>query len=344
MIEKEPREMQHVPSISVMQQLQFGQHIRCSDGEAGLLTQVVFDSANHRVIALGIMLRRVFGRSVSVAFATVVPATGENLTLRLSRAELAASSKEVPAGAVLDHTSVVETAHTSGATAKRIIRLLAIHPGSGELAYLVAHPLQSRQETLFRAKDVTGIETGHVDIALLETVVQAQPSYRPDRELLQAIEERLSDLTPFHIDFRGMQIRVLDSVLYLTGNISSSLSKDIIEDQALGVQGMVGIKNELLGDDELANTLALVLGRDPRTRALPIGVYPRLGNVRLSGFVHTEQQQAAAEEIAHHFPGVRSVTTTLVVKPKEELLHAMSAATGGQGEDLIPGKYIRHTK
>lgn len=300
MIEKETREMQDVPSISVMQQLQFGQPIRCSDGEAGSLTQVVFDSASHRVIALGIMLGRVFGRSVSVAFATVVPATGENLTLRLSRAELATSSKEVPAGAVLDRTSVVETAHTSGTAAKRAIHLLAVHPESGELAYLVAHPLRSRQEILFRAKDVTEIKTGHVDIALLETVVQALPPYRPDRELRQVIEERLSDLTPFHIDFRGMQIRVLDRVLYLylTGNISSSLSKDIIEDQTMGVQGVLGIKNELLGDDELANTLALVLGRDPRTHALPIGVYPRLGNVRLSGSVHTEQQQRRSHVIS----------------------------------------------
>ncbi|HET8841348.1 MAG TPA: BON domain-containing protein [Ktedonobacteraceae bacterium] len=99
----------------------------------------------------------------------------------------------------------------------------------------------------------------------------------------------------------------------------------------------------LLGDDTLANTLAMALGRDPRTRALPIGVYPRLGRVRLSGSVHTEQQKATAEEIARHFPGVRSVTTTLVVNPEEAMLHAMAAASGEQGEDLIPGKYIRHT-
>ncbi len=29
---------------------------------------------------------------------------------------------------------------------------------------------------------------------------------------------------------------------------------------------------------------------------------------------------------------------------KEEMIHAMSSAERGQGEDLIPGKYIRHTK
>src|SRR5256886_5705722 len=46
--------------------------------------------------------------------------------------------------------------------------------------------------------------------------------------------------------------------------------------------------------------LAMALGHDPRTRELPIGVYPRLGVVRLSGAVHNNQQKAAAEEIARN--------------------------------------------
>lgn len=330
--------MQDGASISAMQHFHFGQRVRCSDGEAGLLTQLVFDSASHRLTALGIMLGRVFGRSVSVPFATVVPATGESITLRLSRAELAAASKQAPAGAVLDRKSVVEANPTRGTAAKGTIHLLAVHPESGKLVYLVAHHIRARQDTLFYEASVTQIETGQVSVSLPEATWQTLPPYRPDSQLQHEIEERLSDLTPFHIDFQAMHIRVLDRVLYLTGNISSSLRKDIVEDQAMGVQGLREIKNELLGDDTLANSLAMVLGRDPRTRDLPIGVYPRLGHVRLSGFVQNEQQKAAAEERARHFPGVRSVTNTLVVNPNEKMLHALSAASGEQGEDLIPGK------
>ena len=69
--------MHDVASISALHHFRFGQSIHCSDGEAGLLTQLVFDSASRRVISLGVLLGRVFGRSVSVPFATVVPATGE---------------------------------------------------------------------------------------------------------------------------------------------------------------------------------------------------------------------------------------------------------------------------
>ena len=333
-----------VASICAMQQFQFGRRIRCSDGEAGLLTQVVFDSASRRVTSIGVMLGGLFGRSVYVSFATVVPVTGESITLRISRADLAASRKEAPIGALLDSKSVVGNDHQSGTATKGTIHLIAVHPESGELAYLVVHHMRPRQDTFLRGEYVTQIETGHVEVSLSEATLQTLPHYHPDSELQQEIEERVYDLTPLHVDFNGVHIRVLDSVLYLIGNISSSLRKDIVEDQVLGVQGLLEIKNELLGDDTLANSLAMVLGHDPRTRNLPIGVYPRLGNVRLSGSVHNEQQKAAAEESARHFPGVRSVTNTLVVNPKEEMIHVMSSAEGGQGEDLIPGKYIRHTK
>ena len=48
--------MQDVASISAMQQIHFGRRIRCSDGEAGLLTQVVFDSASRRMTSLDSVL------------------------------------------------------------------------------------------------------------------------------------------------------------------------------------------------------------------------------------------------------------------------------------------------
>ena len=88
----------------------------------------------------------------------------------------------------------------------------------------------------------------------------------------------------------------------------------------------------------------MTLAQDPRTRDLPIGVYPRLGTVRLSGAVHNAQQKAAAGEIVRNFPGVRGVINDLVVNPKTDLLYVMARPEGGDAEDIIPGKYIRHTK
>jgi len=58
---------------------------------------------------------------------------------------------------------------------------------------------------------------------------------------------------------------------------------------------------------DLPLTWQWALAQSSRMRDLPIGVYPRLGEVRLSGAVHTSPQKAVAEEIVQHFPGVRSV-------------------------------------
>jgi osmotically-inducible protein OsmY len=222
--------------------------------------------------------------------------------------------------------------------------LVAVQPESGVIAYLVAHHLRPGQDTLLAEEYITNIMADRVMVSIPETTLQKMPAYRSDADLQQEVERVLFDLTSLHVDYKGMTIRVLDGVLYLDGNISSSLRADVVQDQASGVQGLLGIKNNLIGDDTLAADLASALGRDERTHDLPIGVYPKLGVVRLGGAVHTPQQRAAAEEIARTFPNVRGVANTLVVNANADFIHVMSPAEGGEANDIVPGKYIRHTK
>ena len=222
--------------------------------------------------------------------------------------------------------------------------LVAVYPENGELAYLVAHHLHPGQDTLLRQEFITDLATGHIKVNIPEATLNALPPYRPDSVLQREVEAIIFDITPLHVDMKGITARVLDSVLYLDGNISSSLRGDIVGDQVLGVPGLLEVKNNLVGDDRLASDLAMALSRDPRTRDLPIGVYPRLGVVHLNGAVHNGQQKTAAEEIARNFPGVRSVINGLVVDPKADMIHVMSPAEGGEAEDKVPGKYIRHTR
>ncbi len=331
--------MLNVTGISEMRKFLFGRRVFCSDGEEGVLTSVGFDA--YRMNYLGIRLGRFFGHVVYVPFSNVVEANGDGVTLNLTCEQLAAASKDAPRSALLDGKSVVQNTETS---AKGTLLLVAVDPQSAELAYLAARHLRAGQDTLLRRETVKKIEPGSITISLPEAVLVALPPYRPDSELQQDVESILFDLTPLHVDFRGMTVRVLDGVLYLDGNISSSLRGEIVEDQAVGVQGLLGVKNRLIGDDQLASDVASALGRDPRTRDLPIGVYPRLGSVRLSGAVHNEQQKAAAEEIASKILGVRSVVNDLIIDPKTNVLNVMASAAGGEAEDKVPGRYIRHTK
>ncbi len=328
-------------SIAEMYKFHFGNKVICSDGEDGTLAQVIFDASTRRLSAIGVRIGFFFARTLYVPFSAIAVATGNGIELSLSRDELAAASSEKPAGALLDSRSTVQNKETSD---KGTLRLVAAHPQSGELAYIVVHTLRPGQDVLLRQDVVTQIVSGGITVSLPEATLQTLPPYRADQELQREVEDLLFDLTPLHVDFEGLTVRVLDGVLYLDGNISSSLRGEIVADQSAGVPGLLEVRNHLVGDDQLASDLALALGRDSQTRGLPIGVYPRLGVVRLSGIVHDEQQMAAAEEIARTFPGVREVNSSLVVKPKADALSVMAPAVGGDAPDQVPGKYIRHTK
>ena len=327
------------------QKFHFGSKIICSDGEEGTLVQVGFDAASRRMTHIGIRQGRFFGKTTYLPYDTVTNATGEGVTLRIAGADVLAASKTAPNAAFLDNKSVVEVGgQGQSAMGRGSLLLVAVQPESGVTAYIVAHHLRPGQDTMLSEEYVTNITADRVTVTLPEATFQALPAYRADADLQQEVESALFDLTALHVDYKGMTMRVLDGVLHLDGNISSSLRSDVVQDQAFGVQGLLGIQNNLVGDDTLAADLASALGRDERTRDLPIGVYPKLGVIRLSGAVHTPQQKVAAEEIARSFPNIRGIANTLVIDANADLIHVMSPAEGGEANDLIPGKYIRHTK
>jgi len=327
--------------ISEMLKFHFGNKIFCSDGDGGVLAQVLFDPATHSMAYIGVKQGRLFGKNVYLPFDSLLSATGEGITLRVKRSDLDTATSQVPGYATLTSKSVVENTKSA---AKGSLLLVAVHPTTGELAYIVAHDLRSGQDTLLQETYITKLETGRIIVSIDEGGLRALPSYRPDRVLQQEVEAALFDFTPLHIDLKAITARVIDSVLYLDGNISSTLRSDVMLDRVSGVEGLVEIKNRVIADDTLAADLALALGQDAQTRDLPIGVYPRLGVVRLSGAVHNGQQKTAVGEIAKNFPGVRSVTNDLVVDPNATLLNVMSAPEGGESKDVIPGKYVRHTQ
>ena len=327
--------------ISEMLKFHFGSKIFCSDGDDGVLAQVLFDPATRSLAHIGVKQGRLFGKNVYLLFDSVLSATGEGITLRVKRSDVYAATSQVPGYATLTSKSVVENTKSA---AKGSLLLVAVHPTTGELAYIVAHDLRSGQDTLLQETYITKLETGRIIVSIDAGGLRALPSYRPDRVLQQEVEAALFDFTPLHIDLKAITARVIDSVLYLDGNISSTLRSDVMLDRVSGVEGLAEIKNRVIADDTLAADLALALGQDAQTRDLPIGVYPRLGVVRLSGAVHNGQQKTAAGKIAKNFPGVRSVTNDLVVDPNATLLNVMSAPEGGESKDVIPGKYVRHTQ
>jgi osmotically-inducible protein OsmY len=327
--------------ISEMLKFHFGSKIFCSDGDGGVLAQVLFDPVTINMTHINVKQRRLFGKSAFLPFDCVISADEAGIILDIKRSDVTSAQSHVPDGVILTNRSTVESAESA---AKGSLQLVAVHPTTGKLAYIVAHELVSARNTLLNETYITTLASGQVLVSIDEEKLRALSYYKPDRVLQQEAESALFDFTPLHIDLKAITVRSIDGVLYLDGNVSSTLRSDIMLDKVSGVEGIAEIKNRVVADDTLAADLALALGQDAQTRELPIGVYPRLGVVRLSGAVHNGQQKAAAGEIAENFPGVRSVTNDLVVDPNATLLNVMSAPEGGETKDVVPGKYVRHTK
>lgn len=324
--------------ISEMQKFHFGNKIFCTDGQDGTLVRVLFDPTTRRLTHLAVKQGRLFGKTFYLPFESVLRATGDGIWLNITLAQLVASPSSEGPGVPLDARTVVR-----GDAANGTLALVAVQPESGELAYIVARNVPGGRDTLLREQYITELAPGQITLAIDAGVLSTLPPYRSDSELQREVEEIIFDLGFLHIDLKGLSLRVLDSVLYMDGNISSTLRGELARDQVSGVTGLLEIKNNLVGDDTLAADIARALGQDGRTSDLPIGVYPQLGVVRLSGSVSTAQQKTVAEEIAKKFDGVRSVTNDLVVDPSADMLYVMSAQEGGEARDITPGKFTRHT-
>ena len=325
--------------ISAMLKFHFGNTVFCSDGQGGTLAYVLFDASTRRMTQIAVKRGRLFGKTVSLPFETVTTATGDGIWLNCTLVQLAASPDGEGPGISLHPRTAVK-----GETGSGTLALVAVQPGNGELAYIVARNLLPGRDTLLREQYITALDPGQITVSIDSASLQELPPYRSDRELQREVDQIIFDLGFMHIDLKGMSMRVLDSVLYMEGNISSTLRGELARDQVAGVEGLLEIKNNLIGDDTLAAQIAHALGQDERTRGLPIGVYPQLGVVRLSGSVRNAQQQAAAAEIAKKFPGVRGVINDLVIDPSAAMLYVMSAPEGGEARDITPGKFVRHTR
>src|SRR3954454_25182504 len=127
--------MNEMTSISEMQEVRFGSRGLCADGGEGILSRVCFAASTRSLSYIGVRLGLFFAKTVYLPFATVVSASGEGITLNVTREELASASQQVPSGVLLNSRSVIRNTATG---AQGSLRLLAVQPKNGVLAYLVA--------------------------------------------------------------------------------------------------------------------------------------------------------------------------------------------------------------
>lgn len=73
---------------------------------------------------------------------------------------------------------------------------------------------------------------------------------------------------------------------------------------------------EYIDDAALTSRVKTALFRDPDVSGFQVKVETFKGQVQLSGFVDTPEHKDRAERVARTVEGVRSVTNSLIVKPR----------------------------
>src|SRR5579875_1193422 len=120
--------------ISELLKFRFGRKVFCSDGEYGLLDEVVVDAARRSITHIGVSRGLFVKKRFYLAFSQVNQASSDGVTLTTSLAKLEQVAVADPAGARLSGRSLVEA---PAAGQRGNLLLLAAQPGSGEIAYVV---------------------------------------------------------------------------------------------------------------------------------------------------------------------------------------------------------------
>lgn len=315
--------------FAAVQKFRFEADVEASDGIAGKLRWVIADPATHAVTFDGIK-PGIFGPTYDVPIHLVTAADDNRVTVSVPLDEIKKFGTRPP-GAQLDRSTHVAT--SGGKTLGKLVQL-TINQETGALRHLVVDRAL-HGETLVNAGLITDLSAKQIIVNLGALQPGQLTPYRPDAELRDEVYSRIYDYARMRPDLPGITIHAIDGVVWLKGWVSSDVNRRIIQDLLENITGMAELHNELVADNQLAAAVSLALGRDPRTAAQRIGVYPKLGEVHLRGIVQSPQVAGAATDIAGTIPGVKSVVNEMRINPQFTNIPDLAAVTNA--EDLIPG-------
>lgn len=314
--------------FAAVNKLRFGAPVHTDDGELGSLAYVAVDAQSQALTALGVKFG-IFGREYMVPIDQLGEATPQTIRLKLTHAQVE-QIKEKPDGSVLKGGTAVTL------NGKRIGKLaqLTTNAQTHRLRHLVVDRAFG-PAVLAPARAISKIESRQVDLTMPGMTAEQLTPYRDDGELLEEIRVAIEKVPRLSVDLPGMDIRVIDGVVWLEGHCASDLSRRLTFECVQGIHGIGELINHLISDQALAAQVSATLAHNPRTASQRIGVYPRLGHVFLRGRVTTNEAHVAAGEVAKTVPGVVDLRNELIVDPLTKEIPELAGVTNN--EDLVPG-------
>src|SRR5215211_6303946 len=110
-----------------------------------------------------------------------------------------------------------------------------------------------------------------------------------------------------------MDVHVKNGVVYLSGHIVNTSSRNRIEKAIRAIPGIVGIQNNLVLDDKLTLEVAGSLGKLEHTYGCKFFTGASHGVISLNGNVSDENVKLLAEKRVASHPNVRAVINNVRV-------------------------------
>ena len=314
-----------------VKKVRLGARVQASDGEAGKVGDLIANADQRTVTHVGIKPGFLgSGPTYYVPMNLVTAGDSESLTVNIPLADIKQKYGSVPGGVRLSgSTSVVAGGRTLG----RLVQV-TVHDETLALRHLVIERGLGR-EVVAPAAAVTVITAKRIELDPSVIKPGQRTPFRPDTELRDAVYQAIYDYDPLRIDLPGIEIHAIDGVVWLKGHVSSELNQRLVADQLGNIPGLAELHNELIADTDLAASVSYALSHDPRTASEYIGVYPRLGVVRLRGAVRRPEARQAASEVAGTVSGVKTLVNELKVDPHADVVPVLAGVTND--EDIVPG-------
>lgn len=314
-----------------VKKVRLGARVQASDGEAGKVAGMVADADQRTITHVGIKPGFLgSGGTFYVPMTLVAAGDSENLSITIPLAEIKEKYAKAPSGALLaGGTRVV-----AGGRALGKLVQVTVHRDTLTLRHLVIERGLGR-EFLVPARAITSISAKQVQVDLGVVKPDQLTPFRTDADLREEVYQAIYNYDPLRIDLPGIEIHAIDGVVWLKGHVSSELNVRLAADQLINIPGLAELNNDLVVDSDLATRISYALAHDPRTANAYIGVYPRLGVVRLRGAVRTPDARQAATEIASSVSDIKSLANELKVDPSADVVPVLAGVTNE--EDMVPG-------
>jgi uncharacterized protein YrrD len=315
-------------------EVKIGSPVIATDSDYGRLQELLVDPQEKRVVGLLVRPHGWLSYHPVIVPENVIAEASENeVRLNISREQLEAlpDSELVVNGRnyeVEDELLLIRSGQRVLCQDEAVgwVALLLLEPG-GRVQGFVLHtgPLLGRN-LIIPITWVRKVDRGHVYLSVQKHDLEALPDYGLDDALAAEVKAALwSDEILRNTDYNEIRVSVEDGVVRLQGHMSTWRNKTRTEEFAYSVVGVLGVENDLVLDQDLANGVAQALGNDELIRLAQISVGAQNGFITLNGRVGSADIREAAESIAASIPQVRGVINyiqapNVVIDPKEHLV------------------------